>query len=140
MVKTADWQLEKYRPLLLLQARQLQQDRRLLARFGWSDLVHETLLEAHDNLDGFKGQTEGELIQWLRKILTHTAIDRARRERADRRDFRLERSLVTAVSDSSARLDKFFADQGSSPSEHCQKQELLVHLAQAIEQLPPRQR
>ncbi len=139
MTKTVDRRLENYRPFLLLQARQLQQNRRLLVRFGWSDLVHETLLYAHRNLDKFMGP-EGELIQWLRKILTHTAIDHARRERADRRDVRRERSLTAAVADSSARLDQFVADQGSSPSEHCQKQELLVHLAQAIEQLPTDQR
>src|SRR5262249_22084854 len=106
----------------------------------WSDLVQQTLFEAHRNLDAFKGKTEGERIQWLRQILTHTAIDRARRERARRRDFRRERTLAMAIGDSSARIDEFVAAQGSSPSERCQKEELLVHLAQAIEQVPPRQR
>src|SRR5262245_29630094 len=102
MTKTADWQLEKYRPLLLLQARQLQQNPRLLVRGDWSDLVQETFLEAHRNIDGFKGKTEGERIQWLRRILTNTAIDQARRERAGRRDFHLEQTLGTVIADSSA--------------------------------------
>lgn len=140
MAATADWRLGKYRPLLLVQARQLQQDPRLLVRFDWSDLVQQTLLEAHRNLDEFKGKTEGELVQWLRQILTHTAIDQGRRERAGRRDFHLEQSLRTAVGDSSARLDKFLVDQDPSPSEHVHKQELLLHLSEAIEQLPPGQR
>jgi len=140
MVNGTNLQLAKYRPLLLLQARQLRQDKRLLVRFDWSDLVHQTLLKAHCDLGQFKGKTEAELIQWLRQILTHTAIDRARHDLAGRRDIRLERSLRTAVTDSSACLDKFVAGRGPSPSEQVQKQELLVGLAEAIEQLPPRQR
>jgi len=140
MVNGTNWQLAKYRPLLLLQARQLQQDRRLLVRFDWSDLVQQALLEAHGNLAQFKGKTEAELIQWLRQILTHTAIDRARHDHAGRRDVRLERTLEWAVADSSACLDKFLADRNPSPSEQIRKQEFQVRLAEAIEQLPPRQR
>ena len=140
MFNGANWQLAKYRPLLLLQARQLQQDKRLLVRFDWSDLVHETLLEAHRDLGKFKGKTEAELIQWLRQILTHTAFDRARHDRAGRRDVRLERTLEMALGDSSASVDKFLADRNPSPSEQIRKQEFQVHLAEAIEQLPPRQR
>jgi RNA polymerase sigma-70 factor (ECF subfamily) len=140
MVNGTNWQFAEYRPLLRLQARQLRQDKRLLVRFDWSDLVQQTLLKAHCDLAQFKGKTEAELIQWLRQILTHTAIDRARHDFAGCRDIRLERSLRIAVGDSSACLDKFVADRGPSPSEQVQKQELLVRLAEAIEQLPPRQR
>jgi len=140
MVNGTNWQLEKYRSFLLLQARQLQQDKRLLVRFDWSDLVQQTLLKAHDDLGNFKGKSEGELIQWLRQILKHTAIDRARHDRAGRRDVRLERTLGMAVADSSACLDKFLADRNPSPSEQIRKQEFQMRLAEAIEQLPPRQR
>ena len=124
----------------MLQARQLQQDRRLLVRFDWSDLVQQALLEAHGDLGKFKGETEAELIQWLRKILKHTAIDRARHDLAGRRDVRLERTLEMAVADSSACADKFLADPVPSPSEQIRKQEFQVRLAEAIEQLPLRQR
>src|SRR5262249_44606626 len=140
MATTAEWHPEKYRPLLLLQARQLQQNPRLLVRGDWSDLVHETLLKAHRDLDGCQGKTEAERIQWLRQILTNTAIDHGRHERAERRDFRRERALAAGINDSSVRIDKFLAAQSASPSEQCQKQELLVHLAQAIDQLPAAQR
>jgi len=140
MVNGTNWELAKYRPLLLLQARQLQQDRRLLVRFDWSDLVHETLLKAHCDLAEFKGKSEAQLIQWLRQILAHTAIDRARHDLAGRRDVRLERSLRIAVGDSSACLDKFLAGRSPSPSERIRKQEFQLRLAEAMEQLPPRQR
>jgi RNA polymerase sigma-70 factor (ECF subfamily) len=140
MFNGTNWELAKYRPLLLLQARQLQQDKRMLVRFDWSDLVHETLLKAHCDLAQFKGKTEAELIQWLRQILTHTAIDRVRHDHAGRRDVRLERTLEMAVADSSACADKFLADRNPSPSEQIRKQEFQLRLAEAIEQLPPRQR
>ena len=97
MFNGTNWQLAKYRPLLLLQARQLRQDKRLLVRFDWSDLVHETLLEAHRDLGKFKGKTEAELIQWLRQILTHTAFDRARHDRAGRRDNEIRPDIVSAL-------------------------------------------
>jgi RNA polymerase sigma-70 factor (ECF subfamily) len=140
MLNGTNWELAKYAPLLLVQARQLQQNKRLLVRFGWSDLVQQTLLKAHGDLAQFKGKTEAELIQWLRKILKHTAIDRARHDRAGRRDVRLERTLEMAVADSSACLDKFLAGRAPSPSEQIRKQEFQLRLAEAIEQLPPRQR
>ena len=140
MFNGENWQLERYRSFLLLQARQLQQDKRLLVRFDWSDLVQQALLEAHGDLGKFKGKTEAELIQWLRQILTHTAIDRARHDRAGRRDVRLERTLEMAVADSSACLDKFLAGRVPSPSEQIRKQEFQARLAEAIEQLPTRQR
>ena len=45
-----------------------------------------------------------------------------------------------AVADSSACADKFLADRNPSPSEQIRKQEFQVRLAEAIEQLPTRQR
>jgi hypothetical protein len=45
MVSGTNWEPAKYRALLLLQTRQLQQDKRLFVRFDWSDLVQQTLLK-----------------------------------------------------------------------------------------------
>ena len=41
----------------------------LRAKFGASDLVQDTFLEAQRHLDVFRGQTKGELRAWLRRIL-----------------------------------------------------------------------
>ena len=41
----------------------------LQAKFGASDLVQETFLEAHRHLANFRGQSPGEMRAWLRKIL-----------------------------------------------------------------------
>ena len=74
---TEKWQLERYRPLLRLQARRLELDLRLRRRFDSSDLVQETMLKAHEGLDKFKGATEAELIVWLQEILGNVISERS---------------------------------------------------------------
>jgi RNA polymerase sigma-70 factor, ECF subfamily len=62
------WQLERYGPLLRLQARKLELDLRLRKRFDSSDLVQETMLKAHEGLAGFRGASEAELVKWLQEM------------------------------------------------------------------------
>jgi RNA polymerase sigma-70 factor, ECF subfamily len=60
--------LEYCRPYLLLIANaELNEDMR--AKIGASDLVQETFLRVNGNFEGFQGETEEELRQWLRRIL-----------------------------------------------------------------------
>jgi RNA polymerase sigma-70 factor (ECF subfamily) len=132
--------LEYYRPLLRLYARQIRLDPRLRRRFDSSDLVQESLLRAHAGLGRFRGQTEGELVAWLRAILERVAIDQTRAARAGKRDPALEQSLQVAVADSSARLEQFLAAGGPSPSSAAEQGEVQVRLAAAIDQLPDDQR
>jgi RNA polymerase sigma-70 factor (ECF subfamily) len=60
------------------------------SKVGASDLVQETLLEAHRDFAQFRGRTESELLGWLREILRHNLANAARRylvtakRRADR--------------------------------------------------------
>src|SRR5437660_12155487 len=62
--------LELYRNYLHLLAR-TQIDLHLQARANPSDLVQETFLQACRNFQQFRGQSEKELLGWLRKILVH---------------------------------------------------------------------
>jgi len=134
------WDAAKYRAYLLLLAHQLHRNWRHALRDDASDIVQQTWMKVERDLPACRATTEAERRAWLRQILTHTLIDRVRHDGAARRDYRVEQALRQAVDESSARLDKFVASQDSSPSEHVQKQELLLHLAEAIAKLPSRQR
>ena len=46
-----------------------------------SDLVQQTMLEAHRDFGRFEGNSEGEWLGWLRKILSHNAADFVRHYR-----------------------------------------------------------
>src|SRR5713226_5208632 len=89
MAPANDWQLERYRPLLRLRARQLHLDPRLKRRFDSSDLVQETLLKAHKNLHQFRGTTEAELVKWLQEILANALADQVRKATTGKRNVKL---------------------------------------------------
>src|SRR5262245_6399844 len=70
--------LESYRRYLLLLVR-LQINRKLQSKLDADDLVQETFLEAHGTFAGFRGNTEKELMSWLRSILASQLAAQARR-------------------------------------------------------------
>ena len=131
--------LQKYRPYLRLLAR-LQLDPRLQAKLDPSDAVQETLLKAYENRGQYRGRTEAELVAWLRKILANQLGESLRRFTADRRDVGREHSVEAGLEQSSARLESWLADQQSSPQERVARQEQVVRLSEALEQLPEDQR
>jgi RNA polymerase sigma-70 factor (ECF subfamily) len=55
--------LDRFREYLVLLAR-LQMDARLRARLHPSDIVQQTLLEAHRQREQFRGQGDVELAAW----------------------------------------------------------------------------
>jgi RNA polymerase sigma-70 factor, ECF subfamily len=131
--------LESYREYLRLLAR-LQWDRRLHTRLDPSDVVQETLLQAHRDRDQFRGQTINEQIAWLHKILASKLARAVRDQRRGKRDIERERSLEQAVEQSSQRLAVFLAANDSSPSERADRNEQLANLADAMASLADDQR
>ena len=118
---------------------QAQLGRRLRTKCAPSDLVQQTLLEAHRDFVGFQGQHEGELLAWLRRILAHNLFNEARRYGALQRDAEREVSIDqirAGVEDSSAALERCLAASGPSPSQLALRHEAAVRLADALARLP----
>jgi RNA polymerase sigma-70 factor (ECF subfamily) len=140
MAQADDWSWDRYRPLLKLQYRQLQLDRRFRRRFDASDLVQETFEQALENLDQFRGQSEEDRIKWLRMIFRNKAIDTIRKATADKCDVRDEQSINDVLLESSARLDPLIGDDNARPDREAERREFCLRLAAAMEKLPQDQR
>jgi RNA polymerase sigma-70 factor (ECF subfamily) len=125
--------LEACRAYLLLVAnRELAVD--LRAKGGASDLVQATFLEGHRNFRRFKGDTEAELLAWLRCILLdHLAnFDRRYRQTAKRR-IACEMPLESARRDGGGVL----VDTATpSPSRNAIAREEAEAFEQAVARLP----
>ena len=131
-------QFEKYRSYLLLLAR-LHLDKRWHARIDPSDLVQQTLLDAHTKWQQL-GTENAELAAWLRKALANNLADALRHLRRAKRNISQEQSLHVVLDASSARLSKWLADDQSSPSRQAVRNEELLRLADALTTLPDLQR
>jgi RNA polymerase sigma-70 factor (ECF subfamily) len=130
--------LERFRDYLRLLA-EMHLDRRLQAKLDASDVVQQTLLEAHRDQDKFRGQTDEELAAWLRQALVNNLANAARDFARAKRDVRREQSLPASIGHSSCRLEAWLASGDSSPSHRAERNEQLRLLADALAQLPPAQ-
>jgi RNA polymerase sigma-70 factor (ECF subfamily) len=132
------WELERYRNYLRLLAR-MQLDPRLRGKLDPSDCVQQTLLHAHQARDQFRGTTEAEQAAWLRQILVRIMANAVRDLGRLKRDAFRERSLEASIEESSVRMEAWLASEQSSPSLRAEKNERLLRLAEALEQLPEAQ-
>jgi RNA polymerase sigma-70 factor (ECF subfamily) len=130
--------VQHFRDYLGLLAR-LHLGDRLRGKVEASDVVQQTLLEAHQKLAQFRGHSDAELAAWLRRLLACTLADVLRAHTRARRDVAREQSLA-ALEASSARLEAWLAAEQSSPSERAARNEQVLHLAEALTTLPEDQR
>jgi RNA polymerase sigma-70 factor (ECF subfamily) len=136
---SASLRFEQWRPYLRMLAR-IQIESRLQAKIDASDIVQQTMFEAHQARAQFRGTSDDDLRAWLRRILARNLADEIRKYRCDKRNAGLERSLNKALDESSAGLGQCLLAQDDSPVEVAMRNERLVHLASAIDSLPSDQR
>ena len=117
-----------------------QLDDRLRVRVSPSDIVQETFFEAHRDFHQFRGQSPGEFVAWLRRILVNNILRVVEQHmQAEKRDVRREVSLHEIgrrLEQSTARLETLLAQQGDSPSGCAQRREQEILLADALADLP----
>lgn len=129
----------RYEPYLRMLARtQMRQAHR--AKLGASDIVQQSMLQAVQGIDGFRGKTEAEFRGWLRQILARHLCHLDRDMQREKRDIRRERSMEQQLAGSSMRLQSLLAAGGPTPSQNVAMGENVLRLAEAVEALPAAQR
>lgn len=137
----AELQLDRYRGYLAALARlQIAARPWVSAKLDASDLVQQTLLQAHAARGQFRGKTPEEFIAWLRQILIRTLANNLRSLGQAKRDVGAERSIEADLDASSSRLDAWLAVDQTSPSEAAGANERAAALAAAVAELPDDQR
>ncbi len=129
------FEFEKYRDYLRLLARtRIGPD--LRARVDPSDIVQQTLLEAHLARPQYEPRSPEEEAGWLRRILANNLANAGRDHRRARRDVARERSIEADLEKSSQFLGYWLAADQTTPSGHAVRQERALRLADAMATLP----
>jgi RNA polymerase sigma-70 factor (ECF subfamily) len=123
-----------YRNFLRVLAR-TSLDPRFHAKADPSDAAQETLLKAYQGFDRFRGESEGELVAWLKQILARHLSDVQRRFLAEARDIGRERRLDDVLQESSLRLGRMLPIDEKTPSWRASRRELSVIVADALAEL-----
>ncbi|HEY3395369.1 MAG TPA: sigma-70 family RNA polymerase sigma factor [Lacipirellulaceae bacterium] len=117
-----------------------QMDNRLRGRVSPSDVVQDTFFEAHRDFAQFRGQSPGEFVAWLRKIVVNNILRVVEQHvLAEKRDVRREVSLEEIgrrLEQSTVRLETLLAQDSDSPSRCAVRREHELLLADALAELP----
>ena len=109
----------------------------LAAKFGASDVVQETCLQASREFGKFHGKTDGELRGWLRQSLLHNLIDAQRKfVNCQKRNVHREAPIESAADLCGPTL----APQGESPLELAIQSERAAAVVKALERLTETER
>lgn len=112
--------------------------RRLQSKVSASDVVQETLLEAHRQFPRFQGTAPSQLAEWVHAIFAGTLANAIRRYLGtSARDLRRERALSDDAGLSSTVNGYCAVDSASSPSEQVQRREDAAIANELLNRLPP---
>lgn len=125
-----------YRDYLHLLA-EMQISQRLQGKLGASDVVQEAFLRIRNGFDTFRGNSEAELVVWLRRILACTIVDQVRRfEGTAKRAVWREQACCEDLDRSSCLMQQAIASPISSPSHKAARREEAVLVADALQRMP----
>lgn len=105
-------------------------------KFDASDLVQQTLLEAHQGINNFKGETEAEWLGWLRGILNHNTLDFARKYQGTAKRNVSKEYSIDQPGGNSSQPGWVLEDQVETPSRILLNREQEILMANAVAQLP----
>ena len=133
-------EIDAFRSYLLILARG-QIPQAMQARLDASDIVQDTLLEAHRKRAQFEGGNDpGQLAGWLRQLLSFNLIDAMRTQQRGRRDVRREHAMRNSIDESAVGLEHLLVADDTSPSMQVDRHAQILRIADAIETLPEHQR
>ncbi len=122
--------IAQFRDYLLLMAN-MDLDPALKPKIGASDVVQQSMLAIHQNLQAFRGQTIPEFMGWIRKILQNDLLNTRRTyKQAQRRQ--VDREI--RINDSQAQVP-VLADRQKTPQAEVLLKELAVEMERCLAQL-----
>ena len=104
----------------------------LQAKFGASDIVQMSLMEAHESINQFDGSSENEFRGWLRRIVMNNLLDQSKQFTKTRK-----RSLAREDSATKVALQ---ASKQQTPSSILSRKESDHELKRLVDDLPERQK
>ncbi len=130
--------LDLYRGYLGLLAK-LEVGPKLQRKIDPSDIVQETLLDAHRQFPRFEGTTEAQFLAWLRRLLAGKAANTVRHyfgTQSRNLQHELEGQFSESFDRVSGFLSRFAVAHSESPSQQVLRREQSVIIADALMQLP----
>lgn len=117
-----------------------QLDDRLRGRVSPSDIVQESFFEAHRDFGQFRGQSPGEFVVWLRRIVVNNILRMVEQHLlTEKRDVRREvaiEEIGRRLEQSTVRLETLLAAEDNSPSGCAVQREDEIRLADTLAALP----
>lgn len=130
--------LNHFRPIMLTLAEAMISST-LRGDLEPSDLVQQTLLEAHCNAEQLALLNQPAFFSWLRNALNHNVLDAVKHLRAQKNDIR-RRVRESDLEASFMRLEQILIADETSPSEVVQRNEQICLMLAAVQTLPDNQR
>jgi RNA polymerase sigma-70 factor, ECF subfamily len=131
--------LEEYR-VYLERLKNIQIDPLVRQKFGMSDIVQVTLVEAGRDLDRIQAMDPAGRKRWLRRIFMNNLLDELRKFLNRPPEVSIDEPLRVAAEESSCRVQNWVAVEDTSPSEKMINEDEGDRLLEALAQIDPRQR